>query len=422
MRARVGWLLTGALLARCVAAAAAADTAARADTKVVDRIAILRSAEWKEFTRLVREHSWKEPDEALLQGICLEAGALATSNPASPYTPIEACLNASVRALDRAGAYATREEKLRDAAPPAPRQFGSVGLELTRSDAGLRVVAAPLGSPALRAGMLEGDEILAVDGVVLKELKIEHAVSLLRGTPGSAAVLTLRRGPQREAVTVSISREAVPVRYVTSSLRPGDILYCRISVFGNDTASQVLHDVSLAAAALRAGPRRFILDLRAASGGLLDEVVQTAALFVAPGTVVARTTSRSVVTELKANVPVSSLPPPTASTQRILRDVPLVILVDRRTASGAELLAQSLRELRGARLAGDNTFGDVGVRVWHTLPGGMGVKFTTALLQSPSGASWDGIGLAPDELKRAPARVDYGDPTRDALLADELEK
>lgn len=415
------------VLATCLMASTLTATGAQAsaaDHRATSQI-LLQGPDWTEFVRLIREKFHEATDEQRLEGICLDAAALSVSNPSSPYTEAEACLNAAVRGLDRTGGFATREEheRLRNSINEPPK-FGSVGLELVRSaiTGGLRVVSAIADAPAARAGVTDRDDIIAIDGIVLQHLKIEEAVRLLRGAPGSTVVLKLRRGAQGVELEVPVVRQLVAVRYVKTSVLQREFFYSRIRLFGRDTASQLLRDVNFVAALSPVSPKRFILDLRGCSGGLLQEVIQTAALFLSPGAVVGYTQDRLGEKALTGTETSSELFLATPLALSILRELPLVILVDGRTASGAELLAQSLREQRGARVIGSNTAGDSGVRVWSTLPGGMGVNFTTSRLRSSRRVAWSDQGLALDEARRAAGRIEYGDSDQDALLAGEMAR
>ena len=264
------------------------------------------------------------------------------------------------------------------------------GIGVTLSDEGGEVVVAwPMpGSPAFRAGLRMGDVLERVDGVRCEDVGFDAAADAVRGPEDSWVELdVLHDDGTRETIRVRRANLHVPTVQSAGVLSNG-VAYACVTQFGERTAAEL----AVALARLRAGPdplRGLVLDLRGNPGGILDEAVRAAGLFLPAGTPVASTRGR---------VPAEDDREFRTAGDGPWRDLPLAVLVNEETASAAELLAAALRDAGRAKLVGARTFGKASVQSFFEIPERPGdtVKITTAHYYTPSGALIHGRGIEPD--------------------------
>jgi carboxyl-terminal processing protease len=260
-----------------------------------------------------------------------------------------------------------------------------VKIELDPATGYIDVKGTVPGSPAERAGVAPPDKIVTVDGKLYKGRTLRDVVADIRGKAGDAVTLSILRGPG--LVSVPVVRAKIAYDTVQDMVVAGDVGYVRIPSFNAKTPAS-LHDAlaDLAGKHVHA----LVVDVRANPGGSFDDSVAAAGQLVPAGSTVASVTKRG-----RAEPIVSKSAP-------LLLDVPVAVLVDRDTASSAELLAASLQELRRATLVGSPTHGKWTVQRIEDLPNGYAIKFTVGVFASPSGKSYEGTGIAPDVEVDAP--------------------
>lgn len=264
-----------------------------------------------------------------------------------------------------------------------------VGIVAEERD-GRPVVSWPMpGSPAFRAGVRMGDEIEKVDGARCEDLGFEGAMDALRGPEGSWVELDVAHADGvRERLRVRRAELRVPTVQSARTL-PGGVACLAVTQFGETTAAEL----AVALARLRADPagppRALVLDLRENPGGLLEQAVRAAGLFLPAGTLVASTRGRVPAVDDREFRTAADGP---------CRDLPLAVLVNEETASAAELVAAALRDAGRARLVGAHTFGKASVQSFFDIPErpGATAKITTAHYYTPKGELVHGVGLEPD--------------------------
>jgi carboxyl-terminal processing protease len=372
--------------------------------------------------QLLRTKSLFAGDVTQLESICLDAGARAARNSDSPYSPEEACVNAAARAADRRADFMTRADAERQS-QAAKEPFVGIGLELSRSapTGPIRIVQPIAGSPAERSGLQPGDDIHEIDGIDISQMTLADGVRVMRGPAGSTMHLRIQRGKEAGMMEFSIPRERIRVMSVKARLFVQErVVYARISQFRDDTARQLLD--AFVNETSRVLPRRLILDLRGNQGGLLDAIIAVGSLLVPPGTVFSHETDR--YGKSPRRVPDSTILASGADPQilRELRSIPLTVLVNEKTASGAELLAQALYEVRDARTVGTASFGDDIIQQWMALPSGMRLRLTTATLTSASDWSWRARGVRIEKSARDSRPLEYGVLELDRMLEEELHR
>ena len=235
------------------------------------------------------------------------------------------------------------------------------------------------GKPAQRAGVLAGDRILSVDGKSTKGLTVSEVSNILRGDPGTTVVLELEREGVDKPFKLSIVREDIhldPVRYytaLTADTLPEPVGYISFGEFTESSAlafTNALDDLYYTR-----GIRKLVIDLRGNGGGIVDEAIQLVNLFV---------DRDQMIVETKGKTARSNSIYKTRNTPRY-KDLPLVVLVDKNSASASEIVSGSLQDLNRAKLIGQRTFGKGLVQNVRPIAYGGHIKVTTSKYYLPSG-------------------------------------
>jgi carboxyl-terminal processing protease len=270
--------------------------------------------------------------------------------------------------------------------------YSGVGLEVAEQDGKVVVVAPIEGSPADRAGVRAGDVLLEIDGRSVEAARLDEAIERMRGFVGSTVQLALSRAGEPEPLQFELARSDVHVRTVRSEALPGSYGYVRITHFNDATPRDLGRQLSqLQAAAPLAG---LVLDLRGNPGGVLEAAVGVADDFLDSGVIV-RAEGRTAESRFEMH----------ATGGDLVRQAPLVVLVDRGSASGAEIVAGALRDHGRATLMGERTFGKGSVQTVMPLRDGLALKLTTSRYFTPSGASIHDRGIEPDVSLAGSARL-----------------
>lgn len=265
-------------------------------------------------------------------------------------------------------------------------KFGGIGIEVDARGDVITVIAPIEGSPAEKAGIRSGDRIVAIDGEDTGGQSLDKLVRRMRGNPGSHVKLTILRAGEKEPKMFDLVREVIKVPSVAHKLLDGNIGYVRIKQFQERTHQELL----AAAGKLRAESKTpisgVVLDLRSDPGGLVDEAAEVADEFLTSGTIYSMRHRGQIIEEAKAR------------GGGAFSDVPVVILVNEYTASAAELVSGALQDNKRAVVVGANTFGKGSVQSIIDLPGGAGLRLTTARYYTPSGHAIQADGIHPDVL------------------------
>jgi carboxyl-terminal processing protease len=282
--------------------------------------------------------------------------------------------------------------------------FSGIGVTVRGDPQGLAIESVIAGSPAAKAGLRPGDVIVAVAGRPLRGRSLDDAVRLIKGRTGTKVTLTVQRDGRRSVHRIERVRVTQPVvasKVVTfRGRRYGEIVYAS---FTAQSSGQVRVAVDQLLAKHVGG---LVLDLRGNGGGLLDEAVAVASIFIRDGTIVStdgRVLPRHVYT---------------ATGGAIRASMPLVVLVDRGTASAAEIVTGALRDRHRAKVVGTRTFGKGVFQEVHELPNGGALDLTVGQYFLPNGENIggrgvaEGKGIAPDVR----AADDPSTPRRDEAL------
>lgn len=312
-------------------------------------------------------------------------------------------------AAARAGLVGMMESLDQQSRYIAPSEFGSLsggaepaasaGLYLGSEDGLIIVNTAPDGGPAARAGIRVGDFLTAIDGRTMVGAPYAVASQALRGEPGKLVAVSVLR-PDGSRFDARLALTAPLPQSVTARLE-GDYGYIRAPNL-NDTATGQIRDAIGSLRQARPGLKGLVLDLRNNPGGLLDQVVGVADLFLDGGEVLSQRGRNPRDVERYNARPGDSL-----------GGLPLVVLIDGGTASGAECIAAALQDHKRARIVGTTSFGTGMVQTVIPLSGGKDgtLKLTTGRLTRPNGEMIDGAGVTPD-VRVARSKADAERPLR----------
>ena len=275
-------------------------------------------------------------------------------------------------------------------------KFSGVGINVAPDKRGLRVLAVFPNSPAKRAGLGSGDVVVAVNGTTLAGRSTEFASGLIQGKQGTKVTLTVVSKGHRK--TERLTREQIDVPSVSSRVVKSagvPVAYVRLADFSEGAGDELSHVVKQR---LKGGAKAVVLDLRGNGGGLLNEAVKAASVFIPEGPVVStdgRTRPRHVFK---------------ATGNAISTKVPVVVLVDEGTASAAEIVAGALEDRHRAKLVGTRTFGKGVFQEIEPLENGGALDITVGEYFTPSGKNLGGggtrrgAGLTPNVIVRQPPR------------------
>ena len=266
----------------------------------------------------------------------------------------------------------------------ASGSFEGIGASVEMDEVGRLVIAEPFpGRPAAEAGVKRNDVVLEVDGKSLRGLSLYEAVALIRGPAGSTVVLTILREGEPEPIEIPVVRAKIEIEVVTSKMLDGNIGYVSLSEFSSGASDKV----NAAISDLRAqGAIALILDLRNNPGGFLAEAISVSSLFVEDGTPVVREHRKDAAQDEIYR----------AQGMHSATDIPLVVLVNRGSASASEIVAGAMKDLGRATIIGEQSFGKGTVQLPHTLSDGSQLRVTIAEWLTPDGNSIDKTGIVPD--------------------------
>jgi len=291
-----------------------------------------------------------------------------------------------LKTLDPYSAYLT-PERYKELEIGTSGEFGGVGIEISVENDLLTVITPIEGSPAAKAGIKPGDLIIAIDGKSTQGLSVDEAVKSLRGPKGSAVKITIQSQGDKNPREVVLVRDIIYVKSVNSKLLDGRIGYIKLSQFQEKTSEELVKAIEELESGDRGELNGLILDLRNNPGGLLTQAVEVADEFIDEGLIVSvkgrvEDQSTEYYATKKDNTP----------------GYPIIILVNKGSASASEVVAEALQDKKRAIILGTKTFGKGSVQSIIKLEDGSGLKLTTAKFYAPSGRSINQVGVIPDVI------------------------
>jgi carboxyl-terminal processing protease len=270
-------------------------------------------------------------------------------------------------------------------------QFEGIGALMQMKDTHIVVVAPYDGSPAQKAGLKPGDILVKVNGEDITGQTLTEVVGKVLGPAGTTVTLTIADPVTGETRDVTITRARIDLKNVTWNMLPGTTIgQIRIAAFSQN----VTNDVKNAIQDLQQqGATGLVLDMRSNPGGLLDEGIGVASLFLKSG---------NVLLEKDAN---GNIKPEPIKEGIFATDLPLVVLVDQGTASASEIVAGALQDAGRAKIIGEKTYGTGTVLLQFPLSDGSSILLATKQWLTPNGRAIWHQGITPDEVVSLPANV-----------------
>ncbi|MER3446513.1 MAG: peptidase S41 [Candidatus Dadabacteria bacterium] len=302
----------------------------------------------------------------------------------NPQKLTTSAIEGMMKTLDPYSAYLS-PERYRELEIGTSGEFGGVGMEVTVENGVLTVIAPIEGTPAAKAGIKPGDQIIAIDEKSTHGMIADEAVKILRGPEGSPVKITVKSKDSEAPRDITLIREIIHVKSVESKLLDNGIGYVKLSQFQDKTSDELKKAIERLESKNGGILKGLILDLRNNPGGLLTEAVEVADQFVNEGLIVSvRGRAEDQSTEYYA------------TKKANFRSYPLVVLVNKGSASASEVVAEALQDDKRAVILGTKTFGKGSVQTIIRLEDGSGLKLTTAKFYAPSGRSISQVGVTPD--------------------------
>ena len=343
------------------------------------------------------EQSGKKEDDNGYSQISLFAKAIqlirqdyVDGNKTSYHDLITAALKGMLSSLDPHSQFMDPDD-FRDMQEDTRSRFNGLGIEVSMKNGLPTVITAMEDTPAARAGILSGDQILKVNGISTERMGLQDAINVLRGPAGGKVTFTLLRPSTKEIKDYTLERAEIKVQSVKGTKLldaelsgPFKIAYIRLIQFNEPTAeelSRALDELQ------KQGMQALVLDLRNNPGGLLNSAVDVCAQFLPPNTKVVSTQGRVASQQHDYS---------TSGARKERPPFPIALLINEGSASGAEIVSGALKDLHRAILVGETTFGKGSVQNVMQLPDGSAVRFTTAKYYTPSKQIIQGNGVTPN--------------------------
>ena len=297
---------------------------------------------------------------------------------------MEGAVNGMLASLDPHSAYLT-PELYKELQVDTKGSFGGLGIEITNRSGVLTVVSPIEDTPAFRAGIQPGDQIIKIEEELTKDMSLMDAVKLMRGPRGTDITISIRREGVAEFLEVTLTRENIQIESVKFKTLDGGYGYIRITQFQERTGPAVLEALAELGDGVNGQMEGLILDLRNDPGGLLSQAVQVSDAFLDSGMIV-YTDGRLENQKQKFF----------ARKAGSHMDFPMIVLVNGGTASAAEIVAGALQDHHRALVLGTETFGKGSVQTILPLDESSALRLTTARYYTPSGRSIQATGVVPD--------------------------
>ena len=288
--------------------------------------------------------------------------------------------------------------------------FEGIGAEIQEQNSQIVIVSPIKGTPAEKAGLQANDIIVSVDGTSLQGLSSSEAVKLIKGEKGTEVELVIQRG-ESEPITVKIVRDTIPIETVYAELDKNKIAHIQVTSFSTHTFEElttVLEEMK------SQGMKGIVLDLRGNPGGIMQQAIDIASLFVPAGKTIFQVEFRDGSTQVYQS----------KTTDKV--EVPAVVLIDKGSASASEIVAAAVKESATIQLVGETSFGKGTVQTAKELDDGSNIKYTSAKWLTPKGNWINEKGITPDVQVSLPsyAQLTYISPDevyKEGISASEVK-
>ena len=293
---------------------------------------------------------------------------------------IDSAINGMLQSLDPYSAYMS-PESFRNMNDDTKGEFGGLGIEITMEGGLIKIISPIEGTPADKAGVQAGDYIVKINNKQVKGMSLLDAVKLMRGKVGTIIEITIRRVDVDDELKFKITRDIIKIREVTSEVQE-NIGYLRVRAFNEQSHDQLLKQIQKIKNKKLDG---YILDLRNNPGGLLSQAIKITETFLDGGEIVS-TRGRD-----KNDIKIFN-----AKKGDKINNKPLIILINKGSASASEIVSGALKDHKRAIILGEKSFGKGSVQSIIPLKNGGGLRLTTAKYYLPSGISIHEKGVEPD--------------------------
>ena len=360
------------------------------------------------FLILITQNAESKNDNTLYEKLDLFSDVLEKINKGyvkevDQSEVIDGAINGMLQSLDPFSAYMS-PESFKNMNVETSGEFGGLGIEVTMESGFVKVITPMEDSPADKVGVKAGDYIIKINEKQVKGLNLMEAVNLMRGKIGTPINITIRRLDVEEDLKFVIVRDKIKVREVSSAIKE-NVGYIRLSAFNEQSGDQLLNKIKDFSKTNK-NLNGYILDLRNNPGGLLSQAVKISDAFLDSGEIV------SIKGRDKNDIKIY-----TARKGDALKGKPLIILINRGSASASEIVSGALKDHKLAILLGEKTFGKGSVQTIIPLKNKGGLRLTTAKYYLPSGTSISEIGVEPDiVVKESKENFKINDDKKDNQL------
>jgi carboxyl-terminal processing protease len=274
-------------------------------------------------------------------------------------------------------------QEFKDANDSLAGEYEGIGAYVDTSTEFLTIISPMPGSPAEEAGVMSGDQVIAIDGTDMTGIDGELVRLKVLGPAGSKVTLTVMREGEPEPLDIVVTRDVITIDSVSGEIIENNIAYIRIATFG-DTTTQELR--STMKDLIAQNPSGVILDLRNNGGGYLVTAIEVASQFIDDGVIMYEQYGDGTRTDYNA------------LGSGMATDIPMVVLINAYSASASEIVAGAIQDYGRGQLIGETSYGKGSVQNWIALPNDQGAaRITIAKWLTPNGRTISGQGLTPDE-------------------------
>ncbi|MGM1033780.1 MAG: S41 family peptidase [Bacillota bacterium] len=318
---------------------------------------------------------------------------------------VDGAINGMIKSLDDPYSAYMDKKEASSFHESISSSFEGIGAEIQEQDGQIMVVSPIKGSPAEKAGVKPNDIILSVDGKSVEGLSSSEAVLKIRGEKGTKVDLSISRAGESEPIELTIKRDTIPIETVYAEMLDDGVAKIQVTSFSEHTVQELktaLEEMS------KKNMKGLVLDLRGNPGGLLDQAIEMASLFIPNGEVVLQVEERSGKKEVYKSENDGEL------------KIPVVVLIDDGSASASEIVAAAVSESADIPLIGVKSFGKGTVQTAQDFKDGSNFKYTAAKWLTPEGNWIHKKGIKPDITVKLPdyASLPYISPDKELKASD----
>ncbi|MDV7763709.1 S41 family peptidase [Peribacillus sp. CSMR9] len=318
---------------------------------------------------------------------------------------VDGAINGMIKSLDDPYSAYMDKKEASSFHESISSSFEGIGAEIQEQDGKIMVVSPIKGSPAEKAGVKPNDIILSVNGKSVEGLSSSEAVLKIRGKKGTKVDLSISRAGESEPIELTIKRDTIPIETVYAEMLDNGVAKIQVTSFSEHTVQELktsLEEMS------KKDMKGLVLDLRGNPGGLLDQAIKMASLFIPNGKVVLQVEDRSGKKEVYKSKNDGEL------------KIPVVVLIDDGSASASEIVAAAVSESADIPLIGVKSFGKGTVQTAQDFDDGSNFKYTAAKWLTPKGNWIHKKGIKPDITVKLPdyASLPYISPDKELKASD----